>query len=118
MKLKSLFLLFFVVVLISGCVSIDKPVASDVSFPPDGRYETLGTVTYIEKTKIFFGLFSKGGARYGDLLWTAKVRFKADDVVNITSDVNVFSFFGIYSVVEYTLRGTAIRYLPATAPAE
>jgi len=120
MRIKNLFFILLITVLFSGCISIDAPLASDKSFPSEGKYEIAGMVTHFAKKITVLGLFSWGGTGYMDLYEIARIRHRADDVVSVSVDVNIISVLGIVTVTEYTLRGTAIRYVkqPGPPPAE
>ena len=117
MKL-NLMIALVVTVVFSGCVSVQYPTAHDKSFPPDGRYEILGSVIFSSKVVSILDIFAFGGAKYEDLYNKAKAEYGADDVVNVSVDSDLKIFFLLAWTIEYTLRGTAIRYLPAAAPAE
>lgn len=110
MKLKNVVIILLVALFISSCASFSKPLSSDKSFPADGRYEILGPVTHTEKQKIILGLFWSGGTGYSALYAQARGRYRADDVVSVSTDVHTFSVLGIYTEIIYTLRGIAIRY--------
>jgi len=111
MKIKLVLCGLIAAVVLSSCVSIDIPYASNKSFPSDGKYEIMGPVTYTARQITILGLFSYGGAGYMELYDLARIRHRADDVVSVSKDVKFFTILGIYTVTEYTLRGIAIRYI-------
>ncbi|HCC36935.1 MAG TPA: hypothetical protein DEQ14_04610 [Treponema sp.] len=119
MKL-NLMIALVVTVVFSGCVSVQEPIAHDKSFPPDGRYEILGSVTATGRQISILGIFWFGGVLYRDLGLMAQEKYKTavDDVINVSVDKKIVSVLGIITTIDTLLRGTAIRYLPATAPAE
>jgi len=119
MRINALFLLTLLFCLVfEGCVSLDVPVASDKSFPPDGRYEILGPVTHTGSITSILGLINIGGTGYLQLYQRAMIRLKADDIVSVSYDKNVFSILGVYTRITYTLRGTAIRYINPPSSAD
>jgi len=118
MKLLAMMSVILVAaVFASGCVSVSYPVAHDKSFPPDGRYEVIGSVLCKDRTIIIFGLIWLGGVKYINLGAEAEKKYnvKVNDVVNVSVDHEVMSVLGIYTQVETTMRGTAIRYIDAPA---
>ena len=118
MKIKMMLIIFFIIVFCSNCVSVKYPAAHDKVFPADGRYEILGSVSCTGNTVGILGIFWFGGLRYLDLGVEAERKFetKVNDVVNVTVDNNVVSVFGIITVIDTTLRGTAIRYTDIPSP--
>ncbi len=122
MKLKLFLMIALVTVIFSGCVSVSRPVETDKSFtfPSDGQCENLGEIYLKDEMVVaLWGLVWVGGAQYEALLLAAKEKYGlVDDVVNIQRDEHIYSFLGFLSVVKITLRGTAIRYLPAVTPVE
>ena len=118
MKMRIALSALFIAACLSGCMSFTKPLSTDKSFPPDGRYEVLGPIACTGKIFNIIGIITIGDIGYADLYAEARRKLYADDVVNISTDVNLLSILGIYSRAEYILRGTAIKYINPPANAE
>ena len=106
--MKKLFLLSLII-LMSSCSTVYRsaPFMSNVSFPPDGRYEVLGRVTLVA---------SQDNAGYTLLNEKAKELYpEADDVVNLIFDVKSNTkttfFFFVTESSSYELSGIAIKYI-------
>jgi len=108
MTFKSILIYAFTLIILSSCSTVyrSKPLQSNVSFPPDGRYEVLGRVTLVA---------SQNNAGYTMLVNRAKVLYpESDDVVNVifdekSSTKTTFIFFKENSYT-YELSGIAIKY--------
>jgi len=116
MKIRMFLLFIFVLIFLTGCISISQPAAHDKSFPPDGRYEILGPIYMVKDTNIIIGLFGFGGIEYVDLLDAAVIKYKLRnaeeiDIVNVSVDKKIILALGVYTGIITTIRGTVIRYI-------
>jgi len=107
-SLKSFLISVLTLIILTSCSTVyrSKPLQSNVTFPPDGRYEVLGRVTLVA---------SQSNAGYTLLVNKAKELYpEADDVVNVIfdekSNTKTTFFFFTEDTYTYELSGIAIKY--------
>lgn len=111
-KFFTVFFACIFLVLLSSCTSIQKPAHSSAltaNLAPK-EYEVLGEVVYKGSIKTVLGAFSWGNASYYELNKTAKEKYDADDVINISRDTTLKMFYIFYVERGYVFRGLAIKY--------
>lgn len=99
-------------IFLTSCASFSVPVErSGIKTVLESKgYEIVGDVKIEGTITSVMGMLTWGGAGYSDLLDKAKKSFKADEVINVSTDIKYSLFFGVFYSQTYILRGTAIKY--------
>jgi len=109
-------------ILLTGCVTnVGIPNVSrwskEVTSIGKENYTVLGPVK-LEKSLInVIGLFGRGGVLYSDLLLEAQRCYNGSDaVIYVNVESKVSNYFFLYTKIEYTLTGIAIRFDSSQRP--
>jgi len=103
-------------ILFIGCVTnVGIPNVSrwskEVSNSKKDNYSILGPVKFEKELINVLGIFQRGGVLYADFLVEAQRQYRGTDaIIYVNVERKISSYFAIFSKIEYTMTGIAIRF--------